>query len=693
MSFVDVKIPDLNPSMTVFPLQILPGVAIEAAADSAARPLTEIVTWNKLGKARKDVDPDSIQVLPPNAVGNWRLTGIIYKSVSPPAWLNIDRDENRGDEEEGASAGTALELTQEYWHLALLGLSGGGLGRAVVHATQDSVADAMREWLLTGRFGDTFLSEPLARPFPDRALQAACLSGRGRHSSLSGLHRSVTTKADAKSLSGLDLRDAIDPFGDQTYRLTSAISQNDARQPKTLGLAVQAHRVWSRKGKTIDEFADNLDHIFNGIETGMAAPGAGAGMNQHGYDSLARPLEVRELEDARGAFEISFRPLTELVETDRRGSDLEMQWFDDGHLVFREAEGRRGLAIDVYRNDRHLMVLRVSPESDGETISLSYRAEPSLPETDPDVELFETLLEDGPLSERLAIMYETGHVVFNGEISLLRYRDVLFDKWKWMSFRNPVQDYVITQEKPQKPSATPGKWVADLSAIGDQRSLFCHFLHHAEHMLDEALGPVERDGDAPLWIVCDDGSGEIADFIVVDQARRALWLVHAKGADSASAGRKLSAAPYEIVVSQAVKNLRFLDTQLLAEELTKRREGRPILWINGKRIGAGHAAALKRLTGFLRACPFMNHTMILVLQPHVAEAQWLSAKEAVAAGVRDTIEVKTYRLLCTLLAELQINAQKVGADLGVIGVAASDQPPATSAAKALAPGTSKRAAA
>lgn len=670
MSF-DINIADLNPSLTVFPLQVLPEVDIAAAAASAEPHLTEIVFFTKIGKARRDVSRESARFLPPAQVGNWLMAGIIYKTVSPPGWLKISRLE---DEEVGDDDGDEAEISQEIWHLALLGLAKGqgGPGRAVVHATQDAVADAIREWLLTGRFGDSFLSEPIARPFPSRAIQAACLSGRGRHSSLAGLHRSVTTKADAKILSGTDLRDALDPFGDQTYRLTSAISHDEDRSPKTLGLAVQAHRVWSKKGDTITDFASNLDHIFKGIEKGGAAPSTGIGMNQHGYSILAQPLEAAALKNVSGAFEISFRPLTELDDAPRR-SELDLQWFDEGHLVFRKADGKRGLIAEVRRNNRLLMTLKVSPESDGERISLSYGVKLAVSETDPDVELFESLLEEGHLSERLAITYESGHVIFNGEISLLRYRDVLFDKWEWMSFRGRSgtdKDYVVTQEKPQKPSATPKRWVADLSAIGDQHSLFCYFLHHAEQMLDKRLGAIKRDRDAPLWIACDDGAGEIADFIVVDQARRALWLVHAKGADSASTARKLSAAPYEIVVSQAVKNLRFLDTALLAEELAKRQDGRPILWRNGARVApADHPDALAALTAFLNQCPHMDHRMVVVLQPHVAEARWRSACHAVAAGVRDTIEVKTYKLLCTLLAELQINAQKIGADLRVIGAA------------------------
>ena len=55
-------------------------------------------------------------------------------------------------------------------------------------------------------------------------LNAAFVKGKTRTVWLSGTHARVSVKADSKILSGLDLRDALDPLGDQTYYFTAARS-------------------------------------------------------------------------------------------------------------------------------------------------------------------------------------------------------------------------------------------------------------------------------------------------------------------------------------------------------------------------------------------------------------------------------------------------------------------------------------
>jgi hypothetical protein len=89
---------------------------------------------------------------------------------------------------------------------------------------------------------------------------------------------------------------------------------------------------------------------------------------------------------------------------------------------------------------------------------------------------------------------------------------------------------------------------------------------------------VERTATAPDllgnraatgWLICDDGSMESADFIhfadTVTPPR--LSLIHVKGSGSATADRGISVSDYEVVVGQAVKNLRYLDRTNIAEKL------------------------------------------------------------------------------------------------------------------------------
>jgi hypothetical protein len=92
------------------------------------------------------------------------------------------------------------------------------------------------------------------------------------------------------------------------------------------------------------------------------------------------------------------------------------------------------------------------------------------------------------------------------------------------------------------------------------------------------------------WLASDDGSMEIAGFIHFAD-NDLVTLVHVEGAKLSKAAklndpaRQVSASKYEIVVGQAVKNLRHLDRTSLAEELT-RNQGNKIesaVWQAGAR--------------------------------------------------------------------------------------------------------------
>ena len=125
---------------------------------------------------------------------------------------------------------------------------------------------------------------------------------------------------------------------------------------------------------------------------------------------------------------------------------------------------------------------------------------------------------------------------------------------------------------------------------------------------------------------------------------------------------------YEVVVSQARKNLRYFDGQLLAEELEDRKAGEPLLWRDGIRvIGDDHATAMTEICAALRATHFFDDRRLIVLQPHVTEAHWREARRLLANGQEGHQEVMSYRLLSALLADLQMTAQKVDAGFLVIG--------------------------
>jgi hypothetical protein len=80
---------------------------------------------------------------------------------------------------------------------------------------------------------------------------------------------------------------------------------------------------------------------------------------------------------------------------------------------------------------------------------------------------------------------------------------------------------------------------------------------------------------------------ESSDFIHFDPSTEPprLTLIHVKGSDSGHPNRNLSVSDFEVVVGQAVKNLRYLDRGHIHEKLAANRDAKigSGVWLDGKR--------------------------------------------------------------------------------------------------------------
>jgi len=665
-----LELDDLIPAVTIFPLRLTMGRQAAATANELHTRVEELVSVDpRSGERRRDVL--RIEMLDPEIESGWHFVGAAYLLDQSPSWIKRlpkGADDTRKD--------VKSLYRQRVWHLALVGVKRetDDRGWVVVHATQDSIAALLREWLVAGRFGTLRLGIAAAVPFKNTSLQAVALDGAAKQAALTGVHRSTTTKPDRKTLLGLDLREAVDPFGDQTFRLTSAVSKSASRTPDMLGLSLSAQRLWSSRKRTFGEFTAVLDSLYDLLEQAETLPAANAlalraGLDQPGYSTLARPEPPTAIAAATNAFDAAFRPATDLDPIDgavdakkQRLEQLELLWFEDGTVRLLDASATdASFTLQVSKGGRHLLDLTVTPTADETAVALPVTSTypNGISPDDPSIELFEQLIEGDGLGARLAVWYDSGHVLVQNQISTLAYQDVLFDGWTWQSFSIGGIDYRVDQEKPMKLSSKPNKWVADLDAIGTAQSLFDFSL--------VAIPPLMGNpGD--LWTFCDDGSGEVADFVFFDPIGKQLWLVHAKAADSNGVARGISVSAYEQVASQARKNLRYLDAKILATEIRQRNDALPRIWRNGAKVAAAaHAAARAELCDALEAIAFYEDKRMVVLQPHVRKQSWDEARGDLASGNDTTQRVKSYRLLSALLADLQITAQKMGIRFQVIG--------------------------
>jgi hypothetical protein len=102
---------------------------------------------------------------------------------------------------------------------------------------------------------------------------------------------------------------------------------------------------------------------------------------------------------------------------------------------------------------------------------------------------------------------------------------------------------------------------------------------------DESLFAWVVNQYAQGWLICDDSSGEIADFIHISADQTAtLSLIHVKAAASADRRRRVAVGPYEVVASQAAKNTRYLSSQTLRDRIAACPLERPAAWIDGRRV-------------------------------------------------------------------------------------------------------------
>jgi hypothetical protein len=158
----------------------------------------------------------------------------------------------------------------------------------------------------------------------------------------------------------------------------------------------------------------------------------------------------------------------------------------------------------------------------------------------------------------------SGHTVMQGRCYAAGFTDQHF-AWTF----EPMAGFEIDREKPKFSKTSP---LADNIGLSTDRSLF---------------GLVKRRLFPKGWLACDDGSMELADFIHVDPDNAIVTLIHVKASETKKPDRTVSVADYEIVVSQAVKNVRHLDRRNLETEL-RNGKGKKIgaaVWKDGKKAG------------------------------------------------------------------------------------------------------------
>jgi hypothetical protein len=460
-------------------------------------------------------------------------------------------------------------------------------------------------------------------------LNAVFVKGRARTLWLNLVQRRSTLRADHKVLSGPSLQDALDPLGDQAYTFTAARCQNDVAAPRsTYGIAPRKSRLWFKRSRNWTDYTDTVLTLLRALDqstTEESAPLPVLSIPVHG-------ITPQQLGDA---YEISLVP-PEVANPAEDGGDAVEDADDFPDFEFDVINGNppalRARALQEGGAVAGEYTLSMHMNVDGR---VSWNIDPVGNGGPPDV-----LASLRALSSRLNVSFDAGYAISEGVVHSARYRDVAFDGFKWETFQNAD----ISKEKPVPLNA---------QNIGAQDSLFCWL---KDRWLNGSLAWLPTGG----WLASNDGSLEVADFIHLDQGNvPTLTLVHVKGAKKTAANRGLAVGPYELVVSQAVKNLRHIDPQLATAEFVNRvgRQIQNAVW------QAGIQRPRRQMLNAIQQHGANMARRVVVVQPHTrrqAHVQGLNAPDG-------TRERHLVRQLHTLLLGAQQNCAAVGATFVVVG--------------------------
>jgi hypothetical protein len=507
-------------------------------------------------------------------------------------------------------------------------------GSLVALLGPDAVRAAVERWIAKP-------PRPPIRRVRAGIMNASLLSdGEAKTMWLTNVRGSTASRPDSKTLSGVDLVPALDPIGDGSFALGAARvaipdDENRAVFKGTIGTTPRRSRVWSRATSDVTEFLIAVDEA---LQLFQSAIDSGADLTNP-YEMLS--TQVDGLSGVHGAFEFRCPLASDLASQDATPEEIDAaRGLESATIDAEPVPNSPDVILTVGRNGTTAGRLRVSVSEDGPLarVVIGHEGEG----TDPEGVTYirDRVRKVGDCS----IFYVSGHAVIGDTIYQQRREIAAFTNWQ---FRD-MSGYQVNLEKPITGSprevATPQEIHAAIGENGDN-SLFAWVAH------------TYREGT----LLCDDGSGEIADFLhLADDG--ALSLIHVKSAGSPSPRRRVAVAHYEVVVGQAVKNLVNLDMGRIFERLNQSPIATPAAWSQGIRVD-GRQDFLDSL-----ACrePY-DPLEVVIVQPHVTQARHRELRAMPADATHP--DVHRLRLLDTLLNSALVSCIGSNAKFTVVGAA------------------------
>jgi hypothetical protein len=525
---------------------------------------------------------------------------------------------------------------------------------------------------------------------PHEILDAALVKGEALSVSLDGMHRPTVFKADRQILLGRDVRRAIDPVGYRTYAYASVRSLLETPFPErkkrgAVGYSRKQQLVWA--GPTKDA-ADYLRHLVligslvdNAALSGGSRPARASPIDpaQDGLRYLSEQIDPSHLSDAKQPFEVEWdlgEPINDAIPAETDKTEARLEWLRHGQLEIIDPPG-----ASMTQADEMAMPVRAlwdrTPfatfdvaihRGAGRAITVSLRNVTRLKSVDGQslirvYEVFDSIEVD-PGPRALTIRFESGHVLDQERLYLPETPSVPFEDWRWVTFDLGARRFDCTKEKPDPWNVT--RSIHNYRAVKNGDDLFSYIVHRVSEL--QFLKSVSE-----WFLLCHDQPNEVADFVLIAPAVRLLMQIHAKGAHSNDPGRRVSIGAYDLVVTQAIKNLVRLDTEPLIKALsTGKTDPGKIGQFVVTKVGG-------RLDHSFDTRPFMDglyamrgrpllEKRVIIFQPHIREQFWrLSVDKWRSGSSGAPDDPHPIFMLSSLLIDAKIACMRLGAQFEVWG--------------------------
>jgi hypothetical protein len=546
----------------------------------------------------------------PEQGGFDQVDGFIYRIESSPSW---------------AVPGSGYVDVRNVLSIALR------RGLALAVYCEPSLRDAVVRWIRREP------RPPLAR-VPQSILQGAFLRGEAKGLWLHGTHVRSVLRPDTKHITGRRVQDALSPLEDSSFAMAAARSRlpDDPARTALLGVVGTVPRkgvLWNRQPQDFGEFLAACTEALELIEETTTS---GAPLDRP-FPILA--VETHDLSEVRGAYDILALTPDDLPTSTDITDEMTQAAEVLEHAVLRVigSPTSADFRLEVGLNGAVGGVLQAAVRMSGDDAVLAFGPDPAVAPTNPGS--VRKVLDALGHRDLLAVYYDSGHVVGPHGIGRRNVTPMPFENWQFLDFSG----FDITVEKPGR---TPSE-IHSNTGSGQDRSLFGWVARHY----------------SSGWLVCDDGPGEVADFVHISPDG-VLSMIHVKAAHSASPARGIAVSAFEVVTGQAAKNSHYLvDLDSLSETLMIPHDPQRASWIDGKRV-SGRDDFLEMIGGLMPS----DKRQVVIVQPHVSEETYNRIRQR-ANGVAATRDHELFRLnsLETLLHTTRGAAVALSTDLHVIG--------------------------